>query len=404
MRTSNDMTSQPQAEAERKYSADERNVYIAGVGMHVFGRFPDSSLRSLSSEATGKALADAQLSAREVGIAYFANSLGGLLTGQESLRGEVCLHDAGICEIPIVNVENACASGSTALWHAIRAVRSGEFRVALAVGAEKMFLADRARTLAALATATDVEVTSGQGLQFVGIYAMRLQERLDSGELLPHHLAAVTVKNQRNGSLNPYAQFGKDFTEADVLAARPISGPITLPMVAGISDGAAAVLVTSDPPKEALIRIRASVLGTGSVDGLGQRVVERAIAAAYEQAAVGPQDLDVVEVHDTTAPAELLYYEDLGLCQRGLAGSFFDAGMTRLEGKVPVNPSGGLTARGHPVGATGLAQVCELVWQLRGEAGKRQVHTSRLALAQNSGGWLDGDTAVCAVHILERVQ
>jgi acetyl-CoA acetyltransferase len=145
------------------------------------------------------------------------------------VRGEVCLHDVGIFEIPIVNVENACASGSTALWHAVRAVRSGEYRVALAVGAEKMFLADRSRTLAALGTATDVEMTAGQGLQFVGIYSMRLQERLQSGALQTRHLAAITVKNQRNGSLNPYAQFGKNMSEEDVLNAKRISGPITVP-------------------------------------------------------------------------------------------------------------------------------------------------------------------------------
>jgi acetyl-CoA acetyltransferase len=189
-------------------------------------------------------------------------------------------------------------------------------------------------------------------------------------------------------------------SEDDVLNA--ILGPITVPMIAGISDGAAVVgLVDSTARKK--IHVRASVLTTGTVDELGDRAVVRSIAQAYDQAGVGPEDLGVAEVHDTTAPAELLYYEDLGLCASGEAGGFFDSGATQLRGKIPVNPSGGLTARGHPVGATGLAQICELVWQMRGEAGQRHGKSPRMALAQNSGGWLDGDTAVCAVHVLEKL-
>ena len=326
-----------------------------------------------------------------------------MLNGQESLRGEVVLHDAGVHGIPIVNVENACASGATALWSAVRAVRSGEFDVALAVGAEKMFVDDTRRTLAALRTSADVEATAGQGLQFVAIYAMRLQRYLDDGVLAPEHLARVTTKNRQNGARNPNAQFREPMSEEDVLGARPIAGPLTLPMVSAISDGAAAVLVTATPPADRpRVAVRASKLVTGTVDGVGEAAVTRAVSLAYEEAGLGPDDLSVAEVHDTVGPAEFMRYVELALCDEPEVGSFFESGATSRGGRVPVNPSGGLTARGHPAGATGIAQVVELLQQLRGTAADRQVESPRIALAQNSGGWIDGDTAVCGVHILER--
>lgn len=350
------------------------------------------------------AIADAGVPVDRIGIAFFANSFAGLLTGQESIRGEVALHDAGVHGIPIVNVENACASGATALWSAVRAVRSGEFDAALAVGAEKMFVGDTKRTLAALRTAADVDVTAGQGLQFVAIYAMRLQGFLDDGVLTAHHLARVTTKSRRGGALNPNAQFREPITEAEVLAARPIAGPLTLPMVSGISDGAAAIVVTAEPPSGApAVRVRASTLRTGAIDALVEPAVRAAAALAYEEAGIGPGDLSVAEVHDTVAPAEFNRYVELGLCAPDEVGAFFDSGATSPGGRVPVNSGGGLTARGHPVGATGLAQAIELLDQLRGRAGARQVEGARLGLAQSSGGWIDGDTAVCAVHVLERV-
>jgi acetyl-CoA acetyltransferase len=379
-------------------------VYLAGGGLHPFGRWPDRSLRTLSSHAVAAAALDAGLSVDRIEIAFFSNAFAGVLTGQESIRGEVALHDAGIRDIPIVNVENACASGATALWSAIRAVRSGEFETALAVGAEKMFVGETKRTLAALRTSADVEATAGQGLQFVAIYAMRLQRFLDDGVLRREHLARVTTKNQRNGARNANAQFREPMSEEEVLDARPIAGPLTLPMVSGISDGAAAVVVTAARPAPGTaVRVRASTLATGSVDGLGEPAVTRAVAAAYEQAGLGPGDVSAAEVHDTVGPAEFMRYVELGLCKEDEAGAFFDSGATSPGGRVPVNPSGGLTARGHPVGATGLAQVVELMDQLRGRAGDRQVPGCRVGLAQNSGGWLDGDTAVCGVHVLEGV-
>jgi acetyl-CoA acetyltransferase len=282
---------------------------------------------------------------------------------------------------------------------AIRSVAFGDARYAIAVGAEKMVVGDLGRVLSALQNSSDTAVTQGLGVQFVSIYAMRLQDALDRGIITRGHLARVTVKNQHNGSLNPYAQYGAEMTEREVLEARAIAGPFTLPMVAGISDGAAAVVVANEGD-ETRVRILASALTSGASEALDEAASVRAVRTAYEQAGVGPEDLDVAEVHDAVSGSELLYYEQLGLCAAEDIGDFLDSGASALGGSSPVNPSGGLTARGHPVGATGLAQVAELTWQITGRAGGRQVESASIGLSQNSGGWLAGDSAASAVHIL----
>ena len=374
-------------------------IGILGVGMHPFGRHSDLDLRDIAARAINDALDDAGIGPKQVGAAFFANSYAGLLNGQESIRGQTVLQHAGLHSIPITNVENACASGSSALWMAIRSVAFGDARYALAVGAEKMSVGDLGRTLSALQNSSDTSVTQGLGVQFVSIYAMRLQDALNRGVLTTGHLARVTVKNQRNGALNPYAQFGSEMTEKEVLEARSIAGPFTLPMVAGISDGAAAVVVAKQGDNTQA-RVLASALTSGASDGLDAAATVRAIRSAYEQAGVGPEDLDLAEVHDAVSGSELLYYEQLGLCDPDEIGDFLDSGATAIGGEMPVNPSGGLTARGHPVGATGLAQVAELTWHLTGRAGARQVESARVGLSQNSGGWLAGDSAASAVHIL----
>lgn len=388
-----------------------RDVYVIGVGMHPFGRHPQLALRELAGEAGRRALRDAGLSPARVQAAYFANALAGLLTGQESIRGQIALREAGVAGIPVVNVENACASGATAFHQAVLAIRAEACDVALVVGAEKMFVDDTGRALAALATAADVEVTRDMGLQFMAIYAMRLQRKLAEGTLCLRHLADVTVKSRRHGALNPYAQHRGELTADQVLAGKPIAGPLTRPMCSPISDGAAAAVLCSGPAARQAsalgraVRVRASQLRSGAFraadDGQPSTAV-RCVRAAYEEAGVGPSELDVVECHDATAPGELLYYEDLGLCAEGGAGKLLDEGATAVGGRIPVNPSGGLTARGHPVGATGLAQIAEIVWQLRGEAGARQVAGAMVGLAQNSGGWLEGDSAAGAAHVLTR--
>jgi acetyl-CoA acetyltransferase len=224
------------------------------------------------------------------------------------------------------------------------------------------------------------------------------------------HLVDVAVKSHQNGSLNPYAQHRKVFTAEEIENSSPIAEPLTLFMCSSMSDGAAAaVLVAADHPAaeaRARVEVRASALASGyaHVQPDDESIVTLCARTAYELAGVGPSDIDVAEVHDAMAPGELLYYEQLGFCDEGQAGELLDSGATRIGGRQPVNTSGGLCSRGHPVGATGLAQIAELVWQLRGEAGERQVQEPRIALAQNSGGWLEGDPAAVAIHILERVR
>lgn len=383
-------------------------VAIAGVGMHEFGRFPEASLKDLARRAIVRALADAGLGFKDVEIVYSSNALAGLLQGQEQIRGQSVLRDVGIERVPVVNVENACAGASTAFAQAVMAIRAGVARVALTVGFEKMFVGDTSRSLDALESAADVEVIAGLGLQFTAIYAMRIRRRIDAGALEHRHLLDVAVKSHHNGSLNPHAQYQKRFTREEVRASAPIAEPLTLLMCSSISDGAAAaVLVAGDHPasvRNPKVAVRASALASGyaHVGADDPSIITLCAQQAYEQAGLGPEDLDVVEVHDAMAPGELLYYEQLGLCAEGDAGALLDSGATQIGGRVPVNPSGGLCSRGHPVGATGLAQLAEITWQLRGTAGRRQCGEPRIGLAQNSGGWLEGDPAAACIHILER--
>lgn len=384
-------------------------VAVGGVGMHPFGRYPEASLKDLARVAVIRALGDARLGVKDVDAVYSANAMAGLLQGQEQIRGQSVLRDVGLERVPIVNVENACASGSSAFREAVIAVRAGAADTVLAVGFEKMFVDDRERSLAALESAADLDVVGGLGLQFTAVYALRLRKRLDDGSITLDDLADVSVKSHHNGSLNPNAQYRQEFTRKDILAARPIADPLTLLMCSSISDGAAAAIVTRADRAPKGARPRVLVRGSAAMSGFATdgsnepSLSAQAATRAYEEAGVGPQDVDVAEVHDAMAPGELLYYEHLGFCAHGGGAELLRSGATQIGGRIPVNPSGGLCSRGHPVGATGLAQIAELTWQLRGEADARQVHEPRLALAQNSGGWLEGESAACNVHILERV-
>jgi acetyl-CoA acetyltransferase len=384
------------------------NVVVAGVGMHPFGRFPDASLKDLARVAIVRALVDAGIGVKDVEAVYSANAMGGLLQGQEQIRGQSVLREVGIERVPIVNVENACASGSTALRQAILAIRAGSADVALAVGFEKMFVGDLDRSLNALESAADLDVVRGLGLQFTAIYALRLQRKLEAGQLTVDDLVGVTIKNHDHGVLNPLAQHQKAVTAEHILESRPIAEPLTLLMCSSICDGAAAVVVAREGAIENGRHPQVTIRGSAAASGFATEsddepsIATLCARAAYEEAAVGPDDVDVAEVHDAMAPGELLYYEQLGLCGPGEAGVLLASGATGLTGRVPVNPSGGLSSRGHPIGATGLAQISELAWQLRGEAGPRQGGRPRIALAQNSGGWIEGESAACNVHILER--
>lgn len=384
------------------------DVAVAGVGMHEFGRFPAASLKDLARVAIVRALDDAGLGVKDVEAVYSSNALAGVLQGQEQIRGQSVLRDVGIERVPVINVENACAGASTAFAQAVLAIRAGAARVVLTVGFEKMFVGDTGRSLDALESAADIEVVAGLGLQFTAIYAMRLRKRMDAGAFTRQHLLDVSVKSHNNGSLNPYAQHRKAFSAEEIGASAPIADPLTLYMCSSMCDGAAAaVLVAGDhaaADRHPRIVVRGSALASGyaHITPDDPSITTVCAQQAYNEAGIGPEDLDVVEVHDAMAPGELLYYEQLGLCADGEAGALLDSGATALAGRVPVNPSGGLSSRGHPVGATGLAQIAEIVWQLRGEAGRRQVDNPRIGLAQNSGGWLEGDPAAVSVQILQR--
>lgn len=381
-------------------------VEVVGVGMHPFGRFPESSLKDLARVAVVRALDDAGLGIKDVEAVYAANGMAGLLQGQEQVRGQSVLREVGIERVPVVNVDNACAGGSTALRLAAQAIALGEVEIALVVGFEKMFVDDLDRSLAALETAGDLDLIGGLGLQFTAIYAMRLRRILDAGQLEHRHLVDVTIKSHRNGVLNPYAQHRRPVTATQVVEARPIADPLTLLMCSSMSDGAAAAVLARpgrvERPERIRIRASASTSGFSRSSDDEPSIGTMCAEQAYARAGLGPGDVDVAEIHDAMAPAELLYYEQLGFCEPGGAGELLDSGATAIEGRLPVNPSGGLSSRGHPVGATGVAQVAELTWQLRGSAGERQAKEPRIALAQNSGGWFDGESAACNVHILER--
>ncbi|GAA0449189.1 thiolase family protein [Streptomyces stramineus] len=397
------------------------------MGRTAYGRFPDRSVGALAGEALGLCLADAGVAPRDIGAVFFANATQGALEGQHLIRGQIALRAGGITGVPVFNVENACASGATALHLAATAVRAGETDLALALGAEKMHGADAARTreafhggmdvarweseLKALRDAAGAAVPAeGRRSVFMDVYAALAAHYMRRHpSCTARRLAAVTVKNRRHGSLNPLATHRTPLTLDEVLAAREIVPPLTLPMCAPIGDGAAAALVCSPAAARRLgarraVRIRASVVASGSgrtLDDDARQITRRASATAYERAGLGPADISLAEVHDATAIGEVLQLEALGLVPAGDGAAAAERGETALGGRLPVNTSGGLECNGHPVGATGIGQVHELVGQLRGEAGARQVPGARVALAENGGGFLGYEEAAAAVVVLE---
>ena len=381
-------------------------AYIIGSAGTRCGRFPGATVASLAIEALDGALADAGIDTDEVEAIFFSNALSGLLTGQECVRGQVALRHSRYGGIPTVNVENACASGSTALHLACMAIDSGTYETVAVVGSEKMSDPDRGRPLRALAGAADVDQLADAPEDhsvFMDSYAERARRRIERDGWKPADFAEVVVKNRRHATHNAGAQFRNGMTVDEVLASRMISEPLTLPMCSPIGDGAAALVVTAIPRRAAeAIRVRASALSATGGPAPGT-VVQRASATAREQSGLAAADVDVIEVHDATASAELEAYEHLGLSAPGEGNRLISEGRTVLGGPLPVNTSGGLISRGHPVGATGVLQIVELVAQLRDRAGKRQIDPApKLALAQNAGGFVEGDNAVAMITVLER--
>lgn len=410
------------------------DVYIVGLGMTPFGKFSDLSVKDLTEHAVVSALDDAGAKAGDITAAYFSNTSQGALEGQFMVRGEMALRGLKFQGIPVINVENACASASTAFHQAVNHIRAGVSDVVLAVGSEKMYFDDKERVFGVFDGAWDVhnrdgtynrlkdmaagfkipeDVMSGQANQkslFMDIYAFLTRFHMDKFGTTQRQLAAVAAKNHYHSTLNPLSQFRNDMSIDEVLDARLISWPLTLPMCAPISDGAAAAILCSEEAlerfgRERAIKVHACVLGTGSdrsPEEFEKHVCRRTADKAYDQAGVGPDDMSVAEVHDASAFAEIQQAENLGFCAVGDGGPLAESGATRLGGRIPINPSGGLESKGHPIGATGLAQIYELGLQVRGEADDRQVDNVNFAIAENGGGFYGVEEAVACVTILGR--
>jgi len=412
-----------------------RKVKIIGGAVTKFGKHMDRNMKSLVAEAVGNALKDAGLAKEQLQGAWVGNAAQGLMEGQESVRGQVVLRAMGIGGIPVVNVENACASSATALNGAWAMVALGEIDVALVLGMEKMYFEDRKKVVGAFTGAMDVEVLpqllaafkqqeeqvrkaqeakgegakekSGQRTVFMDVYAWIARRHMEKYGTTQRQLAVISSKNHFHSSMNPLAQYQTTFTVEEVLAAPEVAWPLTRPMCSPIGDGAAAAIVCSeDFAKKVGVRhaveIAACVLASGEDPKEGKESTLTNLAQkTYEKAGIGPEDINLAEVHDATAFGELYVTEELGFCPIGKGGLFAEAGNTTLGGKIPVNVSGGLESQGHPVGATGIRQVVEIYWHLANQAGKRQVPGARVGLAQNAGGTVGGSEAALSVTILK---
>jgi acetyl-CoA acetyltransferase len=385
-------------------------IRLVGAGMVPFGRDLHRSDRAMAEQAAESALKDAGLTAEDVERIFFGNAAGGLMTGQEMIRGQVALQHTQLRGIPLVNVENACASSSSAANLAVEALQARRCEVALVLGVEKLSHEQKTRAFDALRGASDVNAgqeddgAEATNSVFIDVYAAEGRAYMVEFGARVEDFAAVAVKNRHHASLNPLAQYRQPQTLEDVMSARPVVDPLTLPMCSPTTDGAAAlVLCTADYARRAGLggcRIRATRLVAGA--GRGSEPVAVAAQAAFDDAGVGPDDLDVLEVHDAAAPAEILQYAEIGLCGRGEGHLLVREGATALGGRIPVNVSGGLMSRGHPIGATGAAQLVEIYTHLVGRGGDRQVDGARIGMAVNAGGWLNGAYGAAVATIMER--
>ncbi|MFO7609336.1 MAG: thiolase domain-containing protein [Candidatus Krumholzibacteriia bacterium] len=381
-----------------------RDVAIIGTGITQFGELWSSPLRDLHAEAVADCLADAGIERGQVQSAWIGCMSSGLFNGQEHLAS-ILTDYAGLTGIAATRVESACASGGAAFRAAWLEVASGASDFVLATGVEKMN--DGADATYCLSTAADQEYEVYHGVTFPGLYAMIARAHMAKWGTTREQLADVAVKNHRHGALNPKAQFPMEITRRAVLEAVMVASPLGLFDCSPVSDGAAAVLLAPVEVARDLGRPIVRILGSGHAtdtialhdraDPARIPVVQAAAQRAFAMAQVGPRDIDVVEVHDCFTIAELVCLEELGFFEGGQAAAATSAGETALGGRLPVNTSGGLKSKGHPVGATGIAQIVELCAQLTGTAGKRQVKDARRGLAQNMGG----SGGSCTVHILE---
>jgi acetyl-CoA acyltransferase len=455
-----------------------RDVYVVGAHTIKFGKYLERSIKDLTAEAVLGVLKDAGLDKRDLQSAWFANSGWGDSGYQHCIRGQVALRPLGITSLPITNVENACAGGSTAFHGAWKDVAGGFCDISLAIGAEKIYQPNRFAVFAGFMAGTDVEnlvsesrrmvqdiaamppapasspstapkaksgtrrrtlhdryqdirdqivtgirlgeaigypevrelakLAKGDHSPFMDIYGFKAREHMRTYGSTARQLAIIASKNHWHSSMNPHAQYQFELSVEQVLADRIVSPPLTRAMCAPIGDGSAAAIVMSEEAVRRFglmgraVKVRASILGSGRErDDNEPDIGERLAQLAYQQAGVGPQDIHCVELHDATAYGEMHQTEALGFFAKGEGGVHAERGDTRLGGRIPVNTSGGLLSRGHPIGASGLAQIHELVTQLRGEAGPRQVHGAQLAMAENGGGAMGKEEAAMCIHILE---
>ncbi len=385
-------------------------VMIAGVGMTAFGKHLGRGVRSIAIEAIDEAMADAGAAAEDIERVYFGNAVAGIVTQQEMIRGQVALRRHPLNGAALINVENACASGGSALSLGYEAIASGAAEAVMVIGAEQLNHVDRSRPFNALRGSTDIEdigeAEPGQisaNSLLMDFYAEVAQSYLDAYGATPADFARVAVKNRNNAVHNPKAHLRSPQTVEDVLESRLIVAPLTLPMCSPTTDGGAALLLCSEAYARSKGADAVELVTSRIASGARGDPVGAAARAAYDAAGIGPDDCDLMELHDAAAPAELIQYAEVGLCGEGEGHRLIRAGATDLGGKTPVNASGGLLSRGHPLGATGCAQVVELVTQLRGRANGRQVEGARQALAVNGGGWLDGAYALAVASILRKI-
>jgi len=462
-----------------------RDVYVIGVHTIKFGKYLDKSIKDLAASTVIPCLKEANLEKKNIQALWFSNSGWGYSKGQDCIRAQVALRPIGIEAIPMTNVENACAGGSTAFHHAWLGVASGLYDITMALGAEKLYDNSKMKVFAGFLGGLDIE-NIGNIIANISFYGMSEQDKKDmkahvakyaplakkdtetrkkkhtlkdrfdeyrdmfkvflrltdavgsdtvkemrklfSGDHSPfmdvygfaarqhmkkygstiEQLAIIASKNHFHSSLNPNAQYNFTITPEQVLADRIVTWPLTRSMCAPIGDGAASAILCDAETVKRLglssqaVRVRASVLGSGRERSFDDTDIgERLSKIAYEKAGLGPREMHFAEVHDASAYGELHQAEALGFCKEGEGGIFAESGATKLGGQVPINISGGLESRGHPVGASGLAQIHELVTQLRGHAGPRQVKGAKIAIAENGGGALGQEEAAMCIHILE---
>jgi len=405
-----------------------REVAIVGAGMIKFGKYPEKGIKDLVRESVESALADASIGSDTIEAAYVGSAAPGIMTGQEQIKAQVTLSAMGIDSIPMYNIENACASSSSAFHLAWTAVGAGLYDCALVVGFEKLYDPDKMKSFMALGTAVDIEMAmthlenfqkkhgekdniisadSGKSKSiFMDMYAYYAKTYMEAYGLTQEHFAKISVKSHKSGALNPHAMYQKEVSLEEVLNSGDVSYPLTRMMCSPVCDGAAAAIICSKEKAAQFstkpIWVEGSVIGSGKIsDDLGDTLTKRLAPKIYEATGVGPEDIDVIEVHDATSPSEIITLIELGICPGEDAPKWIDEGYLEVNGKKPSNTSGGLASKGHPIGATGIGQIHEIVQQLRGTAGKRQIKDPKIGMTHNGGGILGVDAAAMALHIFK---